>query len=105
MDYEYERAGTACIFVFAEPLSGWRSVKARELEKRIEFCYTPKHGSWLNVAENELSSMTRQCLSGRRIENIERLRSETQAWAKADNDKLGKITCCIQKTALSGQGR
>jgi hypothetical protein len=35
--------------------------------RRIEFCYTPKHGSWLNIAENELSSLTRQCVSGRRF--------------------------------------
>ena len=40
--------------------------RARELVRRIEFCYTPKHDSWLNIAENELSAMTRQCLQGRR---------------------------------------
>ncbi len=138
VDYEYERAGTACIFMFAEPLSGWRKVssrprrtkvdwalemeellhtryadaekvilvcdnlnthtrgafyeafeakKARELVQRIEFHYTPKHGSWLNIAENELSSMTRQCISGRRIESIEMLRAETSAWADSSNEK------------------
>lgn len=138
VDYEYERAGTACIFMFAEPLSGWRKVSvrpqrkktdwayemaellrtrytevkkvkvvcdnlnthtrgafydtfdaetARELVRKIEFHYTPKHGSWLNIAENELSSMTRQCVSGRRLENIEKLRSETNAWAKDSNEK------------------
>jgi hypothetical protein len=138
VDYEYERAGTACIFMFAEPLSGWRKVnarpqrtkvdwaleteellstryadaekvilvcdnlnthtrgafyeafeakKARELVRRIEFHYTPKHGSWLNIAENELSSMTRQCISGRRIANIEMLRAEISAWAKSSNEK------------------
>ena len=138
VDYEYERAGTACIFMFAEPLSGWRKVsarprrtkvdwalemeellgtryadvekvmlvcdnlnthtrgafyeafeakKARELVRRIEFHYTPKHGSWLNIAENELSSMTRQCISGRRIENIEMLRAETTSWADSSNEK------------------
>jgi hypothetical protein len=138
VDYEYERAGTACIFMFAEPLSGWRKVsarprrtkvdwalemeellrtryadvekvilvcdnlnthtrgafyeafeanKARELVRRIEFHYTPKHGSWLNIAENELSSMTRQSISGRRIENIEMLRAETSAWADSSNKK------------------
>ena len=43
-----------------------RPARARELVRRLEFCYTPKHGSWLNIAENELSSMTRQCLDGRR---------------------------------------
>jgi hypothetical protein len=41
--------------------------KARELVRRIEFHHTPKHGSWLNIAENELSCMTRQCLRGRRF--------------------------------------
>ena len=138
VDYEYERAGTASIFMFAEPLSGWRKVssrlqrtkvdwalemeellrtryadakkvilicdnlnthtrgafyeafeakKARDLVRRIEFHYTPKHGSWLNIAENELSSMTRQSLSGRRIETIEILRAETSAWADASNEK------------------
>ena len=138
VDYEYERAGTACIFMFAEPLSGWRKVnarprrtkvdwalemeellgtryadaekvilvcdnlnthtrgafyeafeakKARQLVRRIEFHYTPKHGSWLNIAENELSSMTRQCISGRRIANIEMLCREISAWAESSNEK------------------
>lgn len=109
VDYEYERAGTACVFMFTEPLSGWREAhvrerrtkldwaheieellrtryaeaekiilvcdnlnthtrgafydafppeKALEILKRIEFHYTPKHGSWLNIAENELSVLT-----------------------------------------------
>ena len=138
VDYEYERAGTACIFMFAEPLSGWRKVnarprrtkvdwalemeellgtryanaekvmlvcdnlnthtcgafyeafeakKAREFVRRIEFHHTPKHGSWLNIAENELSSMTRQSISGRRIEDIEMLRAETSSWAYSSNEK------------------
>ena len=46
--------------------------RARELVRRIEFCHTPKHGSWLNIAENELSSMTRQCVRGRRIGDLGR---------------------------------
>ena len=138
VDYEYERAGTACIFMFAEPLSGWRKVcarprrtkidwalemeellrtrfadsekvklvcdnlnthtrgafyeafgaqKARELVQRIDFHYTPKHGSWLNIAENELSLMTRQCISDRRIEDINMLRTETLAWADSSNEE------------------
>lgn len=138
VDYEYERAGTACIFMFAEPLSGWRMVsarlqrtkidwafemkellctkyadvekvilvcdnlnthtrgafyeafpaeKARELIKRIDFRYTPKHGSWLNIAENELSSMTRQCLKNRRMRDIDMLRKQTGAWVTATNTK------------------
>ncbi len=132
VDYEYERAGTACIFMFTEPLAGWRDVqvrpqrtkvdwaievarvleerytegqvvqlvcdnlnthtkgafyeafepeRARQLVRRIEFCYTPKHGSWLNIAENELSALTRQCVEGRRFGDIKTLRAETAAWS------------------------
>jgi hypothetical protein len=138
VDYEYERAGTASIFMFCEPLSGWREVavrerrtkidwaremeellrtryasadkvrlvcdnlnthtkgafydafepdKARALLSRLEFHYTPKHGSWLNIAENELSSMTRQCMKDRRIATIEELRKETAAWHSAINNR------------------
>src|SRR5271168_2382005 len=138
VDYEYERAGTASIFMFCEPLSGWRQVTVRErrtkvdwakevaellrtryasaekvilvcdnlnthtkgafyeafdaataraILRRLEFRYTPKHGSWLNIAENELSSMTRQCVKGRRFATINALRSETAAWHQRSNDK------------------
>jgi hypothetical protein len=138
VDYEYERAGTASIFMFCEPLSGWRDVsvelrrtkvewacaieellrtrfadaekvllvcdnlnthtkgafyeafepsRARALVERLEFHYTPKHGSWLNIAENELSCMTRQCVKNRRFATIEELRQETQAWADHINDR------------------
>jgi DDE superfamily endonuclease len=131
VDYEYERAGTANIFMFTEPLAGWREVavrktktkvdwavemasllegryancpkvilvcdnlnthtkgafyeafepeRARQLVRRLEFRHTPKHGSWLNIAENELSSLTRQCVSGRRFADIETLQTETTAW-------------------------
>ena len=136
VDYEYERAGTASIFMFTEPLAGWREAhvrsrrtkvdwavemadlldgryancekitlvsdnlnthtkgafyaafepeRARTLVSRIQFCYTPKHGSWLNIAENELSSMTRQCLAGRRIGDIDTLRQEIMAWSTSVN--------------------
>ncbi len=61
--------------------------KARELMRRIDFRYAPKHGSWLNIAENELSSMTRRSISGRGIENLEMLRAETSAWADSSNEK------------------
>jgi hypothetical protein len=132
VDYEYERAGTANIFMFTEPLAGWREVvvretktkidwavemarlleghyancekvtlvsdnlnthtkgafyeafepeRARQLVRRIEFRHTPKHGSWLNIAENELSSLTRQCVSGRRFADIKTLQDETSAWS------------------------
>lgn len=55
--------------------------RARAIVSRIEFHYTPKHGSWLNIAENELSSLTRQCVWGRRIGSEEELRCETTAWS------------------------
>ena len=55
--------------------------RARALVRRIVFCYTPKHGSWLNIAESELSAMTRQCLSGRRLGDLETLCSEIAAWS------------------------
>ena len=45
--------------------------RARELSRRIEFCYTPVHGSWLNMAEIEISVLVRQCLGGRRIPEAE----------------------------------
>jgi hypothetical protein len=48
---------------------------ARRLVRRIGFCYTPKHGSWLNIAENELSTLTRQCVAGRRFDNARALRA------------------------------
>jgi len=53
--------------------------KARQLRDRLEIHFTPKHGSWLNIAECELSAMTRQCLN-RRIPELEQLRRETHAW-------------------------
>ena len=59
--------------------------RARSLARRIEFCYTPKHGSWLNIVENELSAMTRQCISGRRIGEIEILQQEISAWSSDIN--------------------
>jgi hypothetical protein len=63
------------------------AAEARELVRRLEFCHTPKHGSWLNVAENELSSMTRQCIGDRRFGSVEELRHETTAWAGNSNEK------------------
>ena len=137
VDYEYERAGTASIFLFCEPLAGFRRAtarprrtksdwarevaellegrhagcervtlvsdnlnthtrgafyevfepaRARALVRRIEFCHTPKHGSWLNVAESELSCMTRQCLKDRRIGDIDTLRDEIAAWSTDVNN-------------------
>ena len=61
--------------------------EARKLLDRLEIRHTPKHGSWLNVAENELSSMTRQSLNGHRFATINALQSQVKAWAKATNRK------------------
>lgn len=61
--------------------------QAQKIIEKIEFHYTPKHGSWLNVAENELSSMTRQCLKDRKMTNIDMLKKETSAWATNSNEK------------------
>jgi hypothetical protein len=59
--------------------------EARRLAERLDIRYTPKHGSWLNIAEIELSVMTKQCLD-RRIPNIATLRRETSAWARERNN-------------------
>ena len=58
--------------------------EARRIIKRFEIHYTPKHGSWLDIAEIELNVMTRQCLS-RRIASIEHLQKELSAWEKERN--------------------
>jgi hypothetical protein len=64
--------------------------RARAYLKRIEFRYTPKHGSWLNVAECELSCLTSQCLSGRRIGESTLLQAEIGIWSdKTDAKQRG----------------
>jgi hypothetical protein len=129
-DNEYVRHGTCSVFVWVEPLRGWRHVdaqprrtkldwaqqvdrlltcdypdaetvvlvmdnlnthtigslyeaftpgKAFALAQRLEIHHTPKHGSWLNIAEVELSALTRQCLD-RRIDNLDKLNAELAAW-------------------------
>ena len=134
-DYEYERAGTANLFLFCEPLAGWRRVEAterrtrtdwahqvrrllecdypeaervrlvldnlnthnaaslyeafepaeaRRLARRLEFHHTPRHGSWLNVAEVELSALSKQCLQ-ERIPDIEALRRRVAQWSRRRN--------------------
>lgn len=141
IDYEYERNGTANVFMFVEPLGGWRQTRvterrtrvdwamalrdlvdhryadakvivlimdnlnthtlgslyeafppaeARRLAKRLEIHYTPKHGSWLNIAENELSALSRQCLS-RRIGTIEQLKTEVAAWEAPRNEEQVRV--------------
>jgi len=135
-DYEYERRGTANLFMLFEPLAGKRRVKvttrrtavdfawvikelvdevypaaekivlvmdnlnthkpaslyeafepaeARRLLEKLEIHYTPKHGSWLNMAETELSVLGRQCLD-RRIDNQAALSGEVAAWERRRNE-------------------
>jgi len=134
-DSEYIRRGTCSIFVWVEPLRGWRRVhalprrtridwagqvkelltidypdaetvvlvmdnlnthsigslyeafepnEAFALAQRLEIHHTPKHGSWLNIAEIELSALTRQCLD-RRINHPDTLNTELTAWQHATN--------------------
>jgi hypothetical protein len=60
--------------------------EAKRLADRLDIRYTPKHGSWLNIAEIELSVLTKQCLT-RRIADINILREETSAWAERRNEE------------------
>jgi len=95
-DYEYERVGTAVNFMLTEPLGGRRKVKAfppaeaRRLLDRLEIHYTPKHGSWLDIAEIELSVFTQQGLD-RRIPDLETLRREATAWAERRNAEQASV--------------
>ena len=64
--------------------------EAKQIWDRFEFIYTPKHGSWLNMAEIELNVLNKQCLN-RRIDNIEIVREEVEAWQEHRNNKDSKI--------------
>ena len=64
--------------------------EALGLSSRLELVHTPKHGSWLNIAEIELSIFSRQCLN-RRIPDLQTLRSEVEAWQKHRNQNAGRI--------------
>ena len=64
--------------------------EARRLAERIEFHYTPKHGSWLNVAEIELSALASQCLD-RRIASLDLLNQEMNAWQSHRNHRPNPI--------------
>jgi hypothetical protein len=64
--------------------------EARRLAQRLEFHYTPKHGSWLNIAEIELSVLSKQCLH-RRIADLAMLRHETKAWEQERNAKQSGV--------------
>ena len=63
---------------------------AKALWDRFEFVYTPAHGSWMNIAEIELSVLVRQCLD-RRIDTLEEIRTETQAWQSRSNNAGSRI--------------
>jgi len=140
-DYEYVRGGVLNLFVFCEPLRGWRRIaiterrtkrdwaeqiqqlvdhhypdaerivlvmdnlnthtpaalyerfpatEARRLASKLEIHYTPKHGSWLNMAEIELSVLSRQCLD-RRVPDRTTLEQEVAAWVVARNAKGAPI--------------
>lgn len=140
-DYEYERNGVRNLFMFVEPLAGWRHVavterrtkqdyahqmkylvderypdaawvtvvqdqlnthvpsalyetfqpqEAKRILDKLEFHYTPVHGSWLNMAETELSVLARQCLD-RRIADEEALQREILAWEERRNTQLRTI--------------
>ena len=65
-------------------------VKARALAERLEIHYTPKHGSWLNIAEIELSRLSRQCLD-RRIDDLDVLNTELASWQSATNDDQRQV--------------
>ena len=79
--------------------------QALRLAQRLEIHNTPKHGSWLNIAEIELSALTLECLN-RRIESMERLQRELAAWEQERNVKTtylalkGKV-CCFGKVFAS----
>ena len=64
--------------------------EARRIAEKLEFHYTPKHGSWLNMAEIEFSVLSRQCLC-RRIANQETLKREVQAWQNRRNQQRATV--------------
>jgi len=70
--------------------------EARRIVKKLEFHYTPKHGSWLNIAESELSHLSRQCLD-RRISDKETLSKEITAWNKERNERNSIVDWQLSK--------
>ena len=68
----------------------FKPAEAKRLWDRMEFVFTPKHGSWLNMAEIELNVLTKQCLN-RRIDKINMIKSEVKAWQNHRNNKNAKI--------------
>jgi hypothetical protein len=140
-DHQYKRAGVCNLFMFVEPLSGWRSVfiedfrrkkewvqciktlletqykdakvvrivldnlnthnpsafyqfyppdEAKAILDRLEFHFTPKHASWLNIAEIEFSVLSRQCLN-QRIPSKEILEQEVSSWVLQRNKNSKKV--------------
>lgn len=140
-DYEYQRNGTCNLFMYFQPLAGWRHVQvterrtkvdfahcmrylvdecfpeakvvavvldnlnthspaalyeayepaeAKRILDRLEFHYTPKHGSWLNMVEIELSVLSEQCLD-ERIPDEDSLRREIAAWASPRNERRATV--------------
>ena len=141
IDYEYERNGVGHLFMFFEPLAGFRKVfvneshtkrewvrnlsglmttryreaerltlvldnlathspaalyeflpaeEARQLLRRLDFQYTPKHGSWLNMAEIEFSALGKECLD-RRIADSQSLKTEIASWENQRNKKQSRV--------------
>lgn len=64
--------------------------EARRLIEKLEIHYTPRHGSWLNMAETELATLAKQCLN-RRIATKEKLKTEVEAWAQPRNDSRNTV--------------
>ena len=140
-DHKYRREGVCHVFMFFEPLRGWRAVEirarrtkqewvhgmktlveeyypeaevvrvvvdnlnthnpaafyeyfapveAKRILDRLELHYTPKHASWLNMAEIELSVLSRQCLK-QRIPDQQRMQREVSAWAQARNEQCKTV--------------
>lgn len=152
-DHEYRRAGSANLWLFSEPLRGWRQVmvdqardavsfahhlrwlvdeayphaervvlvsdnlnihgvwslydafpaeEALRIAQKLEWHYTPEHGSWLNMAEIELSALARQCLN-QRFAGIDALRTTVEAWVKERNQ--AQITIKWQFTTADARIR
>lgn len=69
----------------------FQPAKAKQLWDRFDFVFTPKHGSWLNMAEIELNVLIGQCLN-RRIDNIGEVRKEVAAWQRYRNNQKAKVS-------------
>lgn len=65
--------------------------RARRMSRRVEFRYTPVHGSWLNMVEVEISVLVRQCLGKRRLPDMETLGREVEAWARERNRSGARV--------------